>query len=189
VTAFIDAGSTRRNPILGILLGVAMAGAFGPQVLSAWPEMHALIAQKAPERLTVHEVINLGGARWVTLVDGDWHCEAVTEGPSRRNGGRGSEVPITGTTEGEILVAVFSGAANCTERAGSQLTGVAGSRRIVSAGYDAFREWGPRAQRVAVLEVGDSPENDLLVFVALAAVALGGIGLVAFYALSMFRAS
>ena len=192
----IDHRTLRKHPILGVFIGVATAGVIVWLLMSGWAEAQALFAQKAPERLSVHEVVNLRGVHWVALSDGEWHCDAAVTRPRRsqldrwvRGPVEATEVPITGPTEGEILVASFGGALECEARAGSPITGVVGSTQIFSSSCNAVGRWGKRGAHVNVLEVGASPRLALLMIVALAAVGLGGIAFAGYYFMVMFRAN
>jgi len=194
VFVHIDARTLRRFPILGIIIGVATAAVIAWLLMSGWAEAQALFAQKTPERLSVHDIVNLRGVHWVTVSDGDWHCDAAVERPRRsgivqwvRGPVEATEVPITGTTEGEVLVASFDGALKCEQRAGSQVTGVVGSTQIFSSSCTALARWSRGGHHVNVLEVGASPQWALIMIVVLTAVALGGIGFAAYYFMLMFR--
>jgi hypothetical protein len=196
VFVHIDARTLRRYPILGILIGAATAAVIVWLLASGWAEAQALLSQKAPERLTVHEIVNLRGVHWVAVTDGEWHCEQATTRPSRpgivqwvRGPVEATEVPITGMTEGEILVASFDGALKCEERAGSHLTGVVGSTQIFSSGCGTLKRWGRNGHHVNVLEVGASPQWALIMIVALAAIALGAVVFAGYYFMLMFRAN
>jgi hypothetical protein len=196
VFVHIDARTLRRYPVLAIVIGVATAAVIGWLLTSGWGEAQALFAQNAPERLSVHEIVSLRGVHWVTLSDGEWHCDAAVTRPRRSTIERwvrgpvdATEVPITGIIEGEILVANIGGAVNCEVRAGSQLTGVVGSTQIFSSGCGTARRWRARGTRVAVLDVGASPQRALGMIVALVAVALGGLVFAGYYFMLMFRAN
>ena len=191
----IDARTLRRHPILGILIGAATAAVIGWLLVSGWAEAQALLSQKAPERLTVHEIVNLRGVHWVAVTDGEWHCEEAITRPRRpgierwvRGPVESTEVPITGMTEGEILVASFDGALKCEERADSRLTGVVGSRQIFSSS-GTLKRWRRHGDPINVLEVGASPQWALIMFVALAAIALGAVVFAGYYFMLMFRAN
>src|SRR5262245_3097986 len=130
----IDHRTLRKYPLLGVFIGLATTAVVVWLLSSGWAEVQALCAQKAPERLPVHDIVNLRGVHWVAVSDGDWHCDAVVTRPRRSNFMRlfmgpveATEVPITGTSEGEVLVASFGGALDCEAHAGSPLTGVVGS--------------------------------------------------------------
>lgn len=194
--AHIDHRTLRKYPILGVFIGVATAAVIGWLLRSGWTEAQALFAQKAPEHLSVHEIVNLRGVHWVAVSDGEWRCDGVVTRSRRSNLERlfrgaveATEVPVTGTTEGEILVAIFGGALDCEARAGSPLTGVVGSTQIFSSSCTAQRRWSRGGRHVNILEVGASPQKALLLIVALVAVALGGLVFAGYYFRLMFRAS
>src|SRR5262245_25958159 len=113
----ISTATLRKYPILGVAIGVATAGVVAWLLVSGADEARTLLAQKAPEPVSVHEAMNLVGIRWVAVSGGEWHCDrAITI--KRRSaierlalGPVGTtEVPITGTSDGELLVASFGGA-------------------------------------------------------------------------------
>src|SRR5262245_35934935 len=115
----------RRHPIIGILIGVATTAVVVWLLAQGWSEFQALLAQKAPTPLSVHDVVNLSGVRWVTIADGEWHCDRALTIKRRSELMRwvlgpveSTEVPITGTSEGDLLVASFDGAPKCEERTG-----------------------------------------------------------------------
>lgn len=192
----IDHRALRRYPILGVFIGVAITAVVVWLLSSGWAEAEALLAQKSPERLPVHDVVNLSGVHWVTISDGDWQCDAVVTRPRRSKLMRlfqgpveATEVPITGTTEGEVLVATFGGALNCEARAGSPVTGVVGSTQIFSSSCSATPRWRKRAERVNVLEVGASPQKALFLIAAMMALAVGGLVFAGYYFMMMYRDS
>ena len=81
----IDHRTLRRYPILGVFIGVAITAVVVWLLSTGWSEAQALFAQKAPERLSVHDVVNLRGVHWVTVSEGDWHCDAVVTRSRRSN--------------------------------------------------------------------------------------------------------
>jgi len=191
----ISPATLRRHPILGVTIGVATAGVITWLLVSGADEARTLLAQKAPEPVSVHDVVNLPGIRWVTVSGGDWHCDgAITI--KRRSaiermvlGQVGTtEVPITGTSERELLVASFDGAVNCEQRVGSTLTGVVGSTQIFGS-CTARSHWRRTGNRVVVLDVGASPRRALIMIAALLMVALGGVVFAGYYLRLMFLAS
>jgi hypothetical protein len=183
----IDAATLRRYPILGVILGAATAVVIGCLLKFGMAEARALLAQKAPDLLSVHEITNLGSIRWVRLSEGQWHCERMIT-TERRSGLerwlRGpvetTEVPITGAVDGEILVACFDGPVSCADRAGSHLTGVVGSTEIFTT-RGTLRRWSRGGQPVAVLSVGASPRYALVMLLGLIAVAVCGIVFATYY--------
>lgn len=190
----IDHRTLRRYPILGVFIGVAITVVVVWLLSSGWAEAEALFAQKAPERLSVHEVVNLRGVHWVTVSDGDWRCDAVVTRSRRsklmqlfQGPVEATEIPITGTTDGEVLVATFGGALNCEGRSGSPITGVVGSTQIFSSSCSATPRWRKRAERVNVLEVGASPQKALFLIGAMVALALGGLVFAGYYFTIMYR--
>jgi len=189
----IDAATLRKYPILGVLIGGATAVFLCYLLRSGWAEARALLVQKAPDRVSINETVNLRRIRWVTLTEGQWHCEqAITierrAGLERwlRGPVETTEVPISGEREGEILVASFDGAVACAERAGSSLTGVVGSTEIFTS-RGALRRWGRGGNRVAILHVGASPRFALIMLIGLVAVAVGGIVFAGYYFVLMLR--
>jgi len=192
----INHRTLRRYPILGVFIGVATTAVVVWLLSSGWAEAQTLFAQKAPERLSVHDVVNLRGVHWVTVSDGDWHCDAVVT-RSRRSGlmrlvqgsVEATEVPITGTSDGEVLVATFGGAVNCEGRAASSVTGVVGSAQIFSSSCRALPRWRKVAERVNVLEVGASPQKALYMIAAMIALAVGGLVFAGCYFMMMLRQS
>src|SRR5678815_2180945 len=99
----IDHRTLRRYPILGVAIGVAITIVVVWLLSQGWSEARTLLAQKTPERLSVHDVVNLTGVHWVTVADGDWHCDAAVTRPRRsslmrllRGPVEATEVPITG---------------------------------------------------------------------------------------------
>jgi len=122
----IDPATLRRHPILGVAIGGATAIFIVFLIQSGGQEARALLVQKTPERLTLHEAASLRGIRWVTISGGQWRCDetiTIERQPGLERWVRGpveqTEVPITGPVKGEILVACFDGAVSCSERAGS----------------------------------------------------------------------
>jgi hypothetical protein len=191
----IDAATLRKYPILGVLIGGASAAFVCYLLWSGLAEARILLGQKAPDPVSLHEIVNLRGIRWVTLTEGQWHCDqAITI--ERRAGlerwVRGpvetTEVPITGAMEGEVLVASFDGAVTCAKRAGSSLTGVVGSTQIFTS-RGALRRWGRGGNRVAVLQVGASPRFALILLIGLIAVAVGGLVFAGYYLSLMLRSA
>lgn len=189
----VDAETLRKYPILGVLLCVAAAVMFCYFLGSGWAETRALLAQKAPDRVSLHEAVSLRHVRWVTVAEGEWHCDRVIT--IERHAGlmrwlRGpvetTEVPIMGADPGEVVVASFDGAVACGERAGSSLTGVVGSTEVF-ASHGALRRWGRGGDRVAVLHVGASPRYALAMFLALGALALGAIFFSGYYLRLLLR--
>ena len=192
----IDYRTLRRYPILGVFIGVAITAVVVWLLSQGWSEAQALCAQKTPERLSAHDVVNLRGVHWVTVTDGDWHCDAAVTRPRRsslmrllRGPVEATEVPITDSTDGEILVATFSGALNCDARAGAPITGVVGSTEIFSSSCTALPRWRKHARHVNVLEVGASPQRAMFLIAAMVAVAVGGLLFAGFYFRLMRRDS
>src|SRR5262245_18888533 len=189
----IDPATLRRHPVLDVLIGVVAAAFLAFLLGSGWGEARVLLAQRAPDRVSIHEAVSPGWVRWVTLSEGQWHCErAITmeRAPGLERWLRGpvesTEVPITGETEGELLVASFEGAVTCAERDGSSLTGVVGSMEIFTS-RAALRRWGHEGERVAVLHVGATPRFALVMLVVLALIAALGIGFAGYYLRLMLR--
>jgi hypothetical protein len=189
----IDAATLRKYPILGVCIGGATAVFLCFLLGSGWSEARVLLGQRAPHPVSLHESVNLRRIRWVTLSEGQWHCEqAVTidRRPGLERWLRGpvetTEVPITGAMEGEVLVASFDGAMSCAERDGSSLTGVVGSTEIFTS-RGALRRWGRDGNRVAILHVGASPRFALIMLIGLVAVAVGGIVFAGYYLTLMLR--
>ena len=154
-----------------------------------------LLAQKTPDRVSLHETVGLAGIRWVTVSDGHWHCDQALTierpfGVERwfRGPVETTEVPLTGETRGEVLVASFDGALPCAERAGSPLTGVVGSNEIFTS-RAALRRWSAAGHRVAVLQVGASPRLAWIMLVALLAIAIGGAVFAGYYLTQMLRSA
>jgi hypothetical protein len=183
----IDLATLRRHPIIGVLLGGVTAVLLVHLIVSGWPEVRELLGQKAPDRISLHDAVNLRRVRWVTLAEGQWHCDqAITmkrqQGIERwlRGPIEATEVPITGATAGEVLVASFDGALKCEARAGSSLTGVIGSTEIFTS-RATLRRWRESGQRVAVLNVGASPIFALIMLAGLVAIAVLGIGFGGYY--------
>ena len=192
----VDHRTLRRYPFLGVFIGVAITAVVVWLLSTGWAEAQTLFAQRAPERLSVHDVVNLRGVHWVTVSDGEWHCDAIVTRSRRSNLMRfllgpveATEVPITGSADGEVLVATFGGALSCEARAGSPITGVVGSTQIFSSSCTAFPRWRKRAEHVNVIEVGASPQKALGMVVALVALAVGGLVFAGCYFMIMFRDS
>jgi hypothetical protein len=191
----IDPATLRRYPIVGVLLGGATAVLLGYLIYSGWPEARALFAQKTPDRLSLHDIVSQRSARWVTLSEGEWHCDrAITtersQGIERWFRGKieTTEVPITGAIEREMLVASFDGALKCAERSGEPLTGVVGSSQIFTS-RAALQRWRRSGYDVDILNVGASPRWALIMFVGLVALALGGFVFCLYYLRLMLRSS
>jgi hypothetical protein len=189
----IDAATLRKYPILGVLIGGATAVFVGCLLWSGLGEARVLLGQKAPDPVSLHQVVTLRGIRWVTLSEGQWHCEqAITierrAGLERwlRGPVETTEVPIRGAIEGEVLVASFDGAVACAERVGSPLTGVVGSTEIFTS-RGALWRWRRSASHVAVLHVGASPRFALIMLIGLVAVAVGGVVFAGYYLGLMLR--
>ena len=180
----------RRHPVEGVIAGGAAVVIFGLLFCSTWPEARALLAQKEPDRISVHDAVHLRRVRWVT-VEGQWDCDrAITVGARGLIAQAGSigrtEVPITGAIEGEVLVASFNGDAKCGERAGASLTGVVKSK-LMFRPRGTLRRWRQSGQRVVVMDVGASPRLALIMLLALAAVGVLAIGLFWHYVREMLR--
>ena len=188
----IDAATLRKYPILGVLIGGATTVFIGYLLQFGMTEARALLRQKAPDSLSLHETVNLRGIRWVKVSEGQWHCDRVVtiERPAGferwvRGPVATTEVAITGAVDGEILVASFDGAVSCADRAGKPLTGVVGSTEIFTS-RGALRRWSRGGERVAVLNVGASPRHALVMLVGLVVVAVGGIVFAGYYLRLMF---
>ena len=183
----IDPATLRKHPILGVVIGGATAVLIACLVQVGMTEARLLLRQRNPDSVSVHEAVTLRAIRWVAVSQGQWHCErAITierpagvvrwlMGPIQT-----SEVPITGTVNGETLVACFDGAVPCEARAGSPLSGVVGSTEIFTS-RAALRRWSRDGERVAVLNVGASPRYALLMLIALVAIAAGGVVFAGYY--------
>jgi hypothetical protein len=191
----IDAATLRRHPILGVLIGGGAAVLIGGLVLSGWPEARALLSQKAPRAISLHEVVSLGGVRWVTVTDGRWHCDQRVEmvrsqGPERWILGpvETTEVPVTGAVPGELVVARFDGKVACAERSRRPLTGVVGSK-VIFTSQATLRRWRDAGHRVVVLDAGASPRMALIMLIGLLAIAALGAGFAAYYLALLFRSS
>ncbi len=189
----ISPATLRRHPWIGVAIGFATATVIGFLLQSGMPEARQLFAQKSPETISVDQAASLSGTRWVRITDGTWHCDrAITterrEWIARLVLGRveTTEIPITGTQPGELLVASFDGAASCEAKAGSALTGVIGSSAIFTSCSPKGR-WKADADRVVVLNVGASPQQALLMLVGLALVGVLGIGFGGYYVRLMLR--
>ena len=189
----IDPRTLRRHPILGVAIGGATAIVLAWLLMSGMGEARALLAQKAPDRVSVHEAMSLRGIRWITISDGRWHCESAITTERRvglerwvRGPIETTEVPITGSVERELVVASFDGAVTCAERAGSTLTGVVGSTEIFTS-RGALRRWSWNGDRVAVLHVGASPREALIMLAALVAIGLLAIAFAGYYLRLMLR--
>jgi hypothetical protein len=191
----IDPATLRRYPIIGVLLGAATALVIGYLVYSGWPEARVLLSQKTPDRVSLHDAVTQRGARWVTISDGQWHCDqAITiersVGVERwfRGPIESTEVPVTGAIHGDLLVASFDGALKCEERNSESLTGVIGSAQIFTS-RAALQRWQAAGHRVNVLNVGASPRWALILLVVLLALAVGGLVLCGYYLRLLFRPS
>ena len=189
----VDPATLRKHPVLGVVIGGATAVFLCCLIGSGLGEARALLGQRAPDPVSLHETVNLRGVRWVTLAEGRWHCDrAITV--ERRAGLerwlRGpvetTEVPITGADDGEVLVASFDGSVACAERAGSSLTGVVGSTEIFTS-RGVLRRWSRSANRVAILHVGAGPRFALIMLIGLVAVAVGGMVFAGYYLKLMLR--
>ena len=181
---YIRTANRRGRTIQGVILGgvaVIISVCF---ILAAWPEVPALLGQKEPDRISVHDAVNLRGIRWVAIADGQWHCaQAIT---IKRKGVRMAEVPITGAIEGEVLVAALHGDPKCAERTGTALTGVVGSKVIFSS-RGALRRWGRSWHRVAVIYVGASPRFALIILLVAVAVAVLAIAVFGYHLRDLLR--
>ncbi len=191
--AHVDPAVLRKHPILGVLVGGAAAVVIGWLLASGSGEARALLDQKTPDRISLHEIVNLRGIRWVTLTDGQWHCERAitTERPMGlerwvRGPIETTEVPVTGTIAGEVLVASFDGDVTCAQRAGSTVSGVVGSTEIFTS-QAALRRWSRGGDRVVILHVGATPRMALIMLVGLIGVAVLGIGVAGHYLTLMLR--
>ena len=189
----IDAATLRKYPVLGVLIGGATAVFLCYLLWSGLDEARVLLGQKAPDPVSLHETVNLRGIRWVTLSEGQWHCDQAITIERRAGLGRWlrgpvetTEVPITGAIEGEVLVASFDGSVKCAERGGSPLTGVVGSTEIFTS-RGALRRWRRSGDRVAILHVGASPRFALIMLIGLVAVGVSGIVFAGYYLRLMYR--
>jgi len=189
----IDPATLRRHPIIGVLIGGGAALVIGWLLISGTGEARALLAQKTPDALSLREIVSQQGVRWVTLTEGEWHCDrAITiersAGPERWIMGpvEATEVPITGSSDGDVLVAIFDGEVKCAQRAGSALTGVVGSTQIFTTD-SARRRWRHSGDRVAILSVGASPRYALMMLIGLGAIAALGVGFAGYYLAVMLR--
>jgi hypothetical protein len=189
----IDPATLRKYPIIGILIGLVTTAVVCSLLWSGSGEVRELLAQKAPERVSLHDAVSLRGTRWITVSEGEWHCDQTVTTKRRSTVERwfrgpieSTEVPITGTVEGEVLVASFGGAVDCEARVGSVLTGVVGSKEIFTS-RAALRRWSRSGYHAALLHVGASPQTALLLVVGMVAVALLGLGFAAYYFMVMIR--
>src|SRR5689334_24059286 len=71
----IDPATLRRHPWIAVTLGLATAAVIGFLLQSGMPEARALFAQKSPESISVDQISNLRGTRWVRITGGTWHCD------------------------------------------------------------------------------------------------------------------
>lgn len=189
----VDPALLRRYPIIGVMIGGVTAVFLGFLIQSGWSEARVLITQKAPQPVSLNEAVNLRGIHWITVSDGQWRCDQAIEIERRatlerwvRGPIETTEVPITGTSRREALVACFDGAVICSERAGSPLTGVVGSTEIFTS-RGALRRWGHGERHVAILSVGASPRYALIMLIGLVAIALGGFAFAGYYLNLMLR--
>ena len=189
----IDPATLRRRPIIGVLFGGATAAVVVFLVLAGWPEVSALLQQKSPVAVSHHQLASMAGIRWVTLTDGEWHCDQaiiLERGSGLERWVRGpvetTEIPITGATGGELVVASFDGALKCDERAGAPLTGVVGSTEIFTS-RAALRRWAGSADRVVVLNVGASPRWAVIMLLGLIGIALLAFGFAGYYLMILLR--
>jgi len=189
----IDPATLRRYPIIGVLLGGVTAVLLGYLIYSGWPEARALFGQKTPDRLSLHDIVSQRTARWVTLSEGEWHCDrAITTERTQivermfRGKIETTEVPITGPIERELLVASFDGELKCAERSGRPLTGVVASNQIFTS-RSALQRWRQSGYEVAILNVGASPRWALIMFLGLVTLALGGLVFCLYYLRLMLR--
>jgi len=189
----IDPATLRKYPIIGVLIGVVTTVVVVSLLASGWDEVRELLAQKAPDPVSLHDAVGLHGTRWITVSEGQWHCDQAFTTRRRSTVERwfrgpieSTEVPITGSVEGEVLVANFDGTVKCEERAGSTLTGVVGSTQIFTS-RAPLRRWSRGGNRAAILQVGASPQSAMILLVGLAAIALLGIGFAAYYLMLMIR--
>jgi len=188
----IDPALLRRKPILGVLLGGSTAVFIGYLLWTGSGEARALLAQKAPDAVSLHEAVSVPGTRWITVSDGQWQCEraiTIERHPGLERWVRGpveaTEVPIRGERAGDVLVASFENGVNCAERR-SSLTGVVGSQEIFTS-RAALRRWSRSGDRVAVLHVGASPFFALIMLAGLGAIAFLAAGFAAYYLTIMLR--
>ena len=192
----IDAATLRKYPILGVLIGLAIAIVVAFLLRSGWTEVRTLLAQKAPTAMSLHETVQQTSIRWVTVTDAHWHCEdAITisrQGTIARlmfGAVEVFEVPVTATGDtahDELLVARFDKAVSCEERAHAPLTGVVRSEEIFGTG-GAVRRWSRAGRQVAVMNVDAGPSRALLLVLAMAGVCLFGVLFAAYYLRLMFR--
>ena len=189
----IDPATLRKYPIIGVLFGLVTAVVVVSLLASGWSEVRELLAQKTPDPVSLHDAVSLHGTRWIKVSEGQWHCDQAFTTRRRSTVERmfrgpieSTEVPITGTVDGEVLVANFDGAVKCEERAGSTLTGVVGSTQIFTS-QAALRRWSRGGYHAAILNVGASPQSAMMLLVGLAAVALLGLGFAAYYLRLMIR--
>lgn len=177
----------RRHPILGVLIGVGIVVAAACMMRLGWTEVRALIGQKAPAVVTLHDAVHQQGTRWITVSDGQWHCEDLVTIPRKRTFERrirgpiaATEVPVTSGESEDLLIARFKGKLSCEERAGTSLTGVVGSTEIFTS-RGAIRRWSRTGRPVAVLNVGASPTQALLMFLGIGALMLVGVAFFGYY--------
>ena len=183
----ISPETLRRYPLIGVVLGFATAAVIAYLLMTGMTEARQLLAQKAPLAVTLREAVRQSDIRWVTLAQGEWHCDrAVT---IERHAGiarwvlgavESTEIPITDGAGDEVVVACFDGALSCEKRAGAPLTGVIGSTEIFTSRATA-RRWSRNGDRVVVLNVGASPRYALAMLVGLVAIAILGLGFGTFH--------
>lgn len=185
--------SARRGRLIkGVIFGGATVALLVFLIYASWPEFRELLAQKEPDRISVHDAVNLRRIRWVT-VEGQWHCDQALAigrrgrirrsliGPIKK-----TEVPITGDFEGEILVATFKGDAKCAERAGTSLTGVVRSA-VIFKSRGTLARWRQGGHRVVVMDVGASPRYALIMLLFLITITGLAIGVFGYHLREMLR--
>jgi hypothetical protein len=126
----VDPALLERYPWIGVLLGAAGL-ALGLVLARQMADDSRLFRDRAPERLSLADADALarGERRWVTLVDGEWRCDARVErerkAPERWLFGRIEEtqVPIRDPAGRRLVVVRFAGAIDCPRRAGEEPSG------------------------------------------------------------------
>ena len=149
---------------------------------------------KAPDPVSLPRRGGLRGTRWITVNEGQWHCDQAFTTQRRstverwfRGAIESTEVPITGSVEGEVP--------------GGELRWGREVRRAREIDADRCRgqhadlhqprgaqalESGWQSRRDPARH-GASPQSAMILLVGLAAIALLGIGFAAYYLMLMIR--
>ncbi len=125
----VDPEVVRRNPWIGVAIGLLGTAVFTWSALQSKDEAEALARTREPVAITAETATVPGGlrARWVTLCDPRWACdEAVVREhgiPEKWFFGRVDWTQVPVGSSRRVVVVKFDGAVDCRAMAGRDQTG------------------------------------------------------------------